>query len=451
MTREEAAALDASDPLATFRERFVVADDERIYADGNSLGRLPLATRERLQAALREWGERLVEGWHDWIELPVRVGDRVAELLGASPGEVLVADSTTVNLYKLATAALAQREGALVVPAGEFPTDRYVLAGIAEREERELVLLRTDPADGPTAADIEEACSKRQVALVCLSHVSYGSGAVADMRDITAAARAPDALVLWDLSHSAGAVPVRLGETGADLAVGCTYKYLNAGPGSPAFLFVRRELQDRLRSPIQGWFGQRDQFGMGPTYEPADGIERFHAGTPPILGLVAVEEGVDLVLEAGDRRLRDKSIALGELAVGLHDEWLSPLGFELGSPRDPERRGAHVVVRHPDAWRICRALIERAGVVPDFPAARSRAARIPAALYAVCRRVGRVRPDPAPGRRRHAPGGRCDSVAGHVSAAPPQPGGVLAEPSSGLEPKTPSDPASPGWDRIPER
>ena len=453
-SRSHAEALDRDDPLASFRERFLIADPDLVYLDGNSLSRLPRATAERLARVIAdEWGGELIRAWDHWLDMPARVGDLLAaNLLGARPGEVIVADSTTVNFYRLVTAVLDARPGqrAIVTDRGNFPTDRYVLEGAARDRGLEIRWLEGRPDDGPEAAEVAGRLDE-QVALVTMCHVDYRSAAIADMAAITSAAHDVGALTLWDCCHSVGAIPIELERSQADLAVGCTYKYLNAGPGAPAFLYVRRELQDRLRNPIQGWFGQRDQFGMGPTYEPADGIERFHAGTPPILGLVAVEEGVDLVLEAGDRRLRDKSIALGELAVGLHDEWLSPLGFELGSPRDPERRGAHVVVRHPDAWRICRALIERAGVVPDFPAARSRAARIPAALYAVCRRVERVRPDPAPGRRRHAPGGRCDSVAGHVSAAPPQPGGVLAEPSSGLEPKTPSDPASPGWDRIPER
>ena len=206
------------------------------------------------------------------------------------------------------------------------------------------------------------------MALVCLSQVAYRSGALADLRAITEAAHSSGALVLWDLSHSAGVVPVELERCGVDLAVGCTYKYLNAGPGSPAFLYVRRDLQEELRSPIWGWFGQREQFAMGPAYDPQPGIGRFLAGTPPILGLAAVEVGAALVTEAGLDALRDKSVALTELVVSLFDERLARLGFELGSPRDPERRGSHVSIRHPDGWRICRALIERADVVPDFRA-----------------------------------------------------------------------------------
>jgi kynureninase len=204
------------------------------------------------------------------------------------------------------------------------------------------------------------------VALVVLSQVSYRSGALADVASLTSAAHEAGALILWDLSHSAGAVPVQLEAWDVDLAVGCTYKYLNAGPGSPAFLYVRSELQPELRSPIQGWFGQRDQFRMGPRYEPAEGVERFLAGTPPILGLAAVEMGAALVAEAGIEHLREKSVALTDLLIELYDARLAPLGFELGTPRDPERRGSHVSLRHPDAWRVTRALIERARVVPDF-------------------------------------------------------------------------------------
>jgi kynureninase len=359
LTREEAEALDRADPLGPFRERFVLDDGKRIYVDGNSLGRLPRETPGRLAARVEEWGSRLVTAWPDWIDLPLEVGDVLAPVVGAQPGEVLVADSTTVNLYKLAHAALDVREGAIVARAGDFPTDRYVLQGLAVARGRELRLIED------VVSDVAEALTP-PVALVCLSHVDYRTGALEDLPGVTAEAHRAGALALWDLSHSAGAVPVELTASGADLAVGCTYKYLNAGPGSPAYLYVRSELQPTLRSPIWGWFAQRDQFAMGPDYDPVDGIGRFLAGTPPVLGHAAVEEGAALIAEARIERLRDKSIALTSLVVALHEAWLAPLGFELGTPRDPDRRGAHVSLRHPDAWRICRALIERADVVPDF-------------------------------------------------------------------------------------
>jgi kynureninase len=355
LTREHAAERDAADPLAAFRERFVFTDPERIYLDGNSLGRLPVATRDRLRDLVDEWGDRLVSGWPDWIDAPARVGDALAEgVLGARPGEVVVADSTTVNLFKLCSAALDLCPGPLVTDRANFPTDRYVLEGIARQRDLELRIVD----------DVEDALVG--AAVVVLSHVDYRTGELADLAAVTAAARERGARVVWDLSHSAGAVPIGLREAGVELSVGCTYKYLNAGPGAPAFLYVARELQPRLRSPIQGWFGQRDQFEMDRAYDPVPGIGRFLAGTPPILDLAAVESGVRLTAEAGIARLREKSIALCELIVELHDAWLEPLGFRLGSPREPERRGSHVSVRHPEAWPICQAMIARADVIPDF-------------------------------------------------------------------------------------
>jgi kynureninase len=360
-----AEALDRADPLARFRDEFVFEEGGPIYVDGNSLGRLPRRTREALGELVEQWSAALVRGWQEWIELPVDVGDLLAEaVLGARPGEVIVTDSVTVNLYKLAVAALSARPGRTVVVSDvdNFPTDRYVLAGLAP----ELRLFQADPVEGPTVTDVEAACAGGDVALVALSHVAYRSGARADVPAITEAAHAAGALVLWDLSHSAGAVPVDLEEHGVDLAVGCTYKYLNAGPGAPAFLYVRSELQEELGTPIQGWFGQRDQFAMERPYEPAEGVVRFLAGSPQVFGLVAVRAGAELVAEAGIDAIAAKGGALTAYAVELHDSLLAPLGVELGTPRVPARRGGHVSFRHPEAWRICRALIERAGVIPDY-------------------------------------------------------------------------------------
>jgi kynureninase len=360
--RARAERLDADDPLAAFRERFVIDDPETIYLDGNSLGRLPAATRSRIAGLVDQWGGELVGGWHDWIELPARVGDLIADaVLGARPGEVIVSDSTTVNLYKLAHAVASRREGAIVAHAGDFPTDRYVLQGLAAALGRELRMIESDPVEGPVPGDVERARAGGPVALVCLSHVDYRSSAVADTRAIETAAGAP---VIWDLSHSAGV----LRPEGIRLAVGCTYKYLNAGPGAPAFLYVREDLQEGLRTPIQGWFGQHRQFEMGLDYDPEPGVARFLAGTPNVPALVAIEEGARLVGEAGLDRLQTKAEALTAYLVELHDAWLAPLGFELGSPRDPSRRGGHVSLRHEEAWPICRALSERARVIPDFRA-----------------------------------------------------------------------------------
>jgi kynureninase len=360
-----AEALDRDDPLARFRDEFVFEAGGPLYVDGNSLGRLPKRTKERLALLVDEWGGALVRGWQDWIDFPAQVGDVLAEhVLGARPGEVVVTDSVTVNLYKLAGAALRARAGrrAVVTDAGNFPTDRYVLEGL----DCDLRLVETDPIEGPSATAVEEACAPGDVALVALSHVDYRSGALADLPAVTEAAHAAGALVLWDLSHSAGAVPVGLEEHGVDLAVGCTYKYLNAGPGAPAFLYVRAPLQEELRTPIQGWFGQRDQFDMDRAYEPAVGVARFLAGSTSVPGLVAVRAGAELVGEAGIDAIAAKGRALTVFAVELHDALLAPLGVELGTPRDPSRRGAHVALHHPEAWRICRALIERAALVPDF-------------------------------------------------------------------------------------
>ncbi|MDA0165920.1 aminotransferase class V-fold PLP-dependent enzyme [Solirubrobacter ginsenosidimutans] len=356
LTRGDAMRLDNADPLADFRERFVIADEHRLYLDGNSLGRLPKATRDRLHRVIDQWGDELVSGWPEWIEAPTRTGDALAEVLGASPGEVLVADSTTVNLYKLVNALLDADPAlrSISTDTDNFPTDRYVLEGIARARGLELTIFENaDPLNGPQPADLPEG------GLVVLSHVGYRSGALAELESF-------DGTVIWDLSHSAGAVPVDLNARGIRYAVGCTYKYLNAGPGAAGYLYVAQAEQDRLRTPIQGWFGQDDQFAMERPYAPADGITRFMAGTPPILVVAAVEEGVRVTAEAGIEALRAKSIAQSELLIGLHDEWLAPLGFTLGSPRDPSRRGSHVSLNHPDAWPICRALIECADVVPDF-------------------------------------------------------------------------------------
>jgi kynureninase len=363
-----AEKLDHADPLAAFRSRFVHADDRTVYFDGNSLGRLPVATRERLRTAVdEEWGAGLVRSWSTWIELCREVGDVLATgVLRVSPGEVILADSTSVNLYKLAAAALDARPGrrAVVVEADNFPTDLYVLQGLAQARGLELRTVPVDLDAGLTPADLDDALDD-DVALLSASHIAYRSGARTDMRAITARAHDAGALKLWDLSHAAGSVPTPLREAGADLAVGCTYKYLNAGPGAPAFLYVRAGLHSELRQPIWGWFGQHDQFAMSDTYTPVAGIDRFAVGTPPVLGGYAALEGARITAEAGIDAIAEKAAALTDYAITLTDEWLTPHGFRVATPRAPTRRGAHVTLHHPQAWQITQALLA-ADVVPDF-------------------------------------------------------------------------------------
>jgi kynureninase len=365
-----ARALDADDPLASYREKFVIDDPDLVYFDGNSLGRLPVTTRERLaEVVSREWGGALIRGWDTWMELARQAGDVLATgVLGVSPGEVTLSDSTSVNLYKLAVAALDTRPDRRVIVTDDdnFPTDRYVLEGLAAARGLELRMLHTDIDAGLTADDVRAALDPG-VALVCLSHLAYRSGARADLVAITAAAHDVGALTLWDLCHSAGSVPVPLRAAGADLAVGCTYKYLNAGPGAPAFMYVRADLQARLRQPIWGWFGQRDQFAMAAGYDPVETIDRFTVGTPPVLGGYAVLEGATITATAGIDAIAAKGAALTSYAIELFDSWLVEHGFALATPRQPERRGAHVTLHHPNAWQICQAL-KAANVIPDFRA-----------------------------------------------------------------------------------
>ncbi len=368
--RSFAEEEDIADPLAGFRDRFVHRDPSLIYLDGNSLGMLPLATAGRITDIVRrEWGGELIRAWDHWIVRPCRAGDLVgSQLLGAAAGQVVVSDSTTVNLYKLARAALDARpgRGVIVTDDDNFPTDRYVLAGVAAERGAGVRFIHTD-MDAGVSEEAVRAAVDASTALVCLSHVAYRSGALADMAQITAIAHQHGALVLWDVCHSVGSVPIDLDGCGADLAVGCTYKYLNAGPGSPAFLYVRRDLQEQLRQPVQGWFGQRDQFALGPDYDPVPGIGRFLTGTPDVIGTAAVEEGARLLGEAGIGRLRHKSQRLTEYLITLADAWLAPLGFTLASPRDRDRRGSHVCLHHPQAALISAALT-RAGVIGDYRA-----------------------------------------------------------------------------------
>ena len=367
---ERALALDAADPLAMFRGRFAASESGLVYLDGNSLGRPPLAAIDAVtRLAEREWAGELIRGWDHWLDAPLRVGDLLATgILGAAPGEVAVTDSTTVNLFRLASAALDAQPGrrAIAIASEEFPTDRYVVEGLAAERDLEIRWLADDPVEGASMAEIERVIDD-DLALLVLSHVNYRSAAIVDMAAVTARARAAGALVLWDLSHSAGAIPVELEASGADLAVGCTYKYLNGGPGAPAYLYVRGALQDELRPPIQGWFAQGEQFEMGPRFDRRAGIGGWLVGTPGMLGLAAAEAAIGLLAEAGIEGIRAKGVALTSYAVELLDGWLVQLGCSLGSPRDPARRGSHISIRHPDARRLTRALIDR-GVIPDFRA-----------------------------------------------------------------------------------
>ncbi len=361
-------ALDAADPLASFRDRFAVEDPDVVYLDGNSLGRAPTRTLERLaRVARREWAGELVGGWDRWVDLPTRIGDAVAAgILGAEPGTVAVTDSTTVNLYRVAAAALDDLPDRPLIVAGrdDFPTDRYVLEGLARERGRTIRWLDADPAEGIATADITAAIDDA-VALVVLSLVNYRTGAIVDADAVEQAARATGAHVLWDLSHAAGVVPVDLAARGIGLAVGCTYKYLHGGPGAPAFLFVAPPLQARLRPPVQGWFAQGDQFAMGPAFDRAPGIAGWLVGTPPVLSLVGVEEGVALVAEAGvaairsevdgPHGLRGRAGRRGARAARLHARQPARSGPSRRARRGPPPRGAG----------IAAGLVAR-GVVVDF-------------------------------------------------------------------------------------
>lgn len=367
---EYAQQLDAQDDLASYRAAFV-HDDDLIYMDGNSLGRLPRATVERMGVAVeQEWGHDLIRGWHHgWYDAPQRIGDKIAGLLGAGPGQVLACDSTSTNLFKLTLAALALRPECrrIVSDTLNFPSDLYIVQGCIDLlgGRHEIVLAPSSDGMGVDPAGLADLIDE-QTALVTLSHVVFKSGFLYDMAAVTARAHAVGALVLWDLSHSAGVVPIALDACGADFAVGCCYKYLNGGPGAPAYLYVRRDLQEQAHSPIWGWFGQRAPFAFGLEYQPAAGIDRFLAGTPPMLSLLAIEPALDMLLEAGVTHIRDKSIRLTEYAIALYDTLLAPAGYTLGTPREYERRGSHVSVRHPEGYRINRALIEELAVLPDF-------------------------------------------------------------------------------------
>ncbi|MEV6595695.1 kynureninase [Actinoplanes sp. NPDC051346] len=368
---ERAESLDAADPLAALRDRFLAPDDFDVvsYLDGNSLGRPLRATERRMTEFVREqWAGRLIRGWTDgWLAKPLRLGDRLGAIaLGAAAGQTVVADSTTVLLYKLVRAAVAARPGrrTIVLDTDNFPTDRYVCEAVAAERGLELVWIDTDPATGIMPEQVAAVVGE-DTALTLFSHVAYRSGWLADVAEINRIAHAAGALTLWDLCHSAGSVEVELDAWGVDLAVGCSYKYLNGGPGAPAFAYVRSGLQDELRQPIWGWMGHRASFEMGPGHEPAPGIRAMLSGTPPILAMVPLEVNLDLLAEAGIGAVRRKSLLLTEYVIELADRWLAPLGVEVVSPREPERRGGHVTLRRPGFEQLLEPLWD-AGVIPDY-------------------------------------------------------------------------------------
>jgi kynureninase len=368
---DQAAALDVADPLAHFRDQFIGSDDPKIiaYLDGNSLGRPMRATRDRISNFVDQvWGSRLIRAWDEgWMDDPVRIGDDIGRVaLGAASGQTMVGDSTSVMLYKWVRAALASQpeRHEIIVDVGNFPTDRFVLEGIAAELGMRLIWLAADRTSGIAVEQVAEVINS-DTALILLSDVAYRSGYLADVAAITALAHDHGAFMLWDLCHSAGVIPRQLDEWQVDLAVGCTYKYLNGGPGSPAFGYVRADLQNRLRQPIQGWMGSANPFAMAEHYTPSEGIRRFLSGTPSIIGMLAMQDMLALIEQAGLEAIRAKSIALTEFAVQFSDELLGPLGVQLASPRDPARRGSHVTLEHPEFGAATERLWEL-GVIPDF-------------------------------------------------------------------------------------
>jgi kynureninase len=361
VTLEMTRDLDRTDPLAGFRDRFVLPEGV-IYLDGNSLGPLAKAARVRIADVVeREWGQGLIRSWNDahWIEAPRRVGDKIAHLIGARPGEVVVADSTSVNLHKLLVAALRAQTGraTILTETGNFPTDLYVAHGAAAAVAGARVKA-VDPAALETAIDGDTA-------VVLVTHVHYKSADRRDMAGLTAAAHRAGALILWDLSHSAGAVPLDLAGSEADLAVGCGYKFLNGGPGAPAFLFVAERHHASLSPALTGWMGHAAPFDFSDDWRPAEGISRFLTGTPPILGLAGLEAGVDLALEVDETALSRKAEDLWNLFAQLMETRLASQGFSLLTARDPVQRGSHIAYAHPEGFRIMQALIAR-GVIGDF-------------------------------------------------------------------------------------
>lgn len=371
---QRAAALDKTDKLSPFRQKFFAVEDV-IYLDGNSLGRLPLASRDLINEFLDfQWGTRLIRAWNEhWIDAPGRIASKIARLVGAQPDEIFVGDSTSVNLYKLAFAVLRlqHKRSKIMSDALNFPSDFYVLQGLIDSWNGRHQLIILPSADG-ISADIESLNKSidSETALICLSHVAFKSAYMYDMVIVNQLAEKAGSYVIWDLSHAVGSVPVTLNSSGAHLAVGCTYKYLNGGPGAPAFLYVSKQLQSELQSSIWAWFGHAEPFKFETEFRPRNDIGKFAAGTPPMLSLAAIEPGLDLLLEAGMLELRDKSLSLSGFFMEIFHSLLQPLGFSLASPLREAERGSHIAVRHPEGYRICKALItpstNEKPVIPDF-------------------------------------------------------------------------------------
>jgi len=372
--REYALELDQNDPLAGYRSKFVITDPNLCYLDGNSLGRLPHATVKAVSDFLsQEWGNEVVTGWSHWIDEAQVAGDLLGRaVLGAGPGQVLVCDTTSVNFYQLCVAAIKARPGrkTIITDAANFPTDRYILKGIAEQFGLKLIII--DNEDSAIAeneritAELLEKYMTEDVAMVTFEVIQYRSGARTDIQSVTDLVRSYGALVVWDASHAAGAIEMNFDACGVDLAVGCTYKYGNSGPGSPAWLYVNKKIQSELQVPILGWFGNEDQFGMGPDFVKAEGIRGFQIASPSIIGIRGVQVAFAMIEEAGIDVIASKAAIGTQMMIDLYDEWLAPLGYTLLTSRNPKERGGHISIGHPDAARICVALRKFANVIPDY-------------------------------------------------------------------------------------
>ena len=372
--RAYALELDKNDPLAHYRSKFVITDPNLCYLDGNSLGRLPHATVKAVSDFLsQEWGNEVVTGWSHWIDEAQVAGDLLGRAaLGAAAGQVLVCDTTSVNFYQLCLAAINARPGrkTIITDAANFPTDRYILDGIAKQHGLNLVIIdNEDPAIAENeliTAELLEKYMSEDVALVTFEVIQYRSGARSDIKSITDLARSYGALVVWDASHAAGAIEMNFDDNGVDLAVGCTYKYGNSGPGSPAWLYVAKKIQGELQTPIQGWFANEDQFGMGPDFVKAKGIRGFQIASPSIIGIRGVQVAYEMIAEAGIDAIATKAAIGTQMMIDLFDEWLAPLGYTLLTSRNPKERGGHISIGHPDAAKICVALRKYANVIPDY-------------------------------------------------------------------------------------